>query len=91
MRYLILIKQRSAEGCALWWRENRSGYTTDTAIAGRYSKEEADSITAIRGEDYPVPEDEIGGMLHTRMVVKVDDADNYAVLKGFESIKESKP
>jgi len=32
-----------------------------------------------------VPDHEIGGMLHTRLVVSVEDADNFAVLKGFQS------
>jgi hypothetical protein len=88
-QYLILCKQRSAEGCALWWRPNRSGYTVDVYQAGRYSKEEADSIADIRGEDYPVPEDAVGDVLELRTVVCVEDGDNFATLKAFTGNTEA--
>lgn len=87
--YLILLKQRSAEGFALWWRPSRSGYTTDTAIAGRYSEEEALSIKALRGEDFPVPENALGRSLVTRTVVSVEDYSNFENLKAFQADGDS--
>lgn len=79
MAYLILHAQLQM-GRALWWRPNRAGYTIDVAAAGRYSKEEADSIARIRGQDFPVDENEIGARLKPRSIVDVEDGDNYAEL-----------
>lgn len=36
---------------ALWWRPNRNGYTHCIGDAGLYSKEEADRIVALRGQE----------------------------------------
>ena len=83
MSYLILCKERM-QGFALWWRCDRSGYTIDVAQAGRYSKDEAESIARIRGTDFPVDEAEIGRSLQPRTVVSVEDGDNYHALKRFE-------
>lgn len=89
--YLILHKQRVGD-LALWWRANRSGYTVDLSQAGRYSKEEAQSIAHIRGEDYPVPELMIGNGLKVRPVVSVEDADNFIALKALQNnVSEAKP
>jgi hypothetical protein len=81
-RYLILHKDL-VQGVAVWWRPNRAGYTTDIGAAGRYSKEEADSIAQIRGDDFPVNECEIGKSLTPRLTVNVEDGNNFDVLKAF--------
>lgn len=47
-------------------------------------KAEADLIAGVRGDDFPVPEDDIGTVLRVRRIVTVDD-DNYARLKEYES------
>lgn len=83
-RYLILCKER-ANGIAVWWRPDRRGYTNNVDAAGRYSKEEADSIAGIRGEDFPVPEKDIGETLFARRIVDVSDGDNFEQLKHFEA------
>lgn len=81
-RYLILHKDL-VQGMAVWWRPDRAGYTTDIGAAGRYSKEEADSIARIRGDDFPVDESEIGKRLQPRMTVNVEDGNNCDALKAF--------
>lgn len=80
--YLILCKERT-HGVAMWWRPNRRGYTTDTTIAGRYSKEDALDIAGIRGEDFPVPENALGGALQIRTIVDVEDGANFEKLQAF--------
>lgn len=84
MMYLILNKQRVGD-LALWWRPNRCGYTVNVDTAGRYSKEEAESIARIRGEDWAIPEEVIGPGLRMRRVVSVEDGANFQVLKDFQS------
>lgn len=78
--YLILHRQL-VQGFAIWWRPNRCGYTNNLAHAGRYSKEEAESIARIRGDDFPVAESEIGKSLMPRTVICVEDAENFEQLK----------
>jgi hypothetical protein len=78
--YLILCKERN-NGLALWWRAQRSGYTTNLLEAGRYSKAEADSIYRIRGTDFPVP---VENVLKARRVVCVEDGTNFDALRGYE-------
>lgn len=68
---------------ALWWRPERQGYTTDLQQAGRYSKEEAESIQRIRGLDFPVPESALGTILVPRVVVNVEDGTNLNVLRQY--------
>lgn len=82
MMYLILCKERT-QGIAMWWRPESRRYTTDTTAAGRYSKEEADLIAGIRGEDYPVPEDALGSKLQLRTIVDVADVGNFEALHEF--------
>ena len=89
MMYLILCKERT-HGVAMWWRPNSRGYTTDTELAGRYSKEEALGIAGIRGEDFPVPETAIGTILVTRTIVDVEDAANFVNLQQFADSTEQK-
>jgi hypothetical protein len=81
-QYLILYRQH-ASGYALWWRPNSSGYTVDVAEAGRYSKEEAEAIAGLRGDDLPVPLADIGKRLKVRQVVSHDDGDNHVMLKTY--------
>lgn len=83
MSYLILCKDR-CQGMALWWRADRMGYTTDVAVAGRYSREEAESIARIRGIDVPVDEAEIGRSLKPRTIISLDDEGNGQALLKFE-------
>lgn len=82
MSYLILCRDR-VQGVALWWRSGRSGYTTNVNEAGRYSKDEADSIARLRSQDFPVPEEAIGTVLKPRTIVTTDDAGNGAALRDF--------
>lgn len=90
MSYLILHKDR-AQGLAIWWRAERSGYTTDVSVAGRYTLDEALSIARIRGDDFPVDEEEIGRSLQPRMIISVDDGDNFLMLKQFETQRIGEP
>jgi hypothetical protein len=39
----------------LFWRPESKGYTTDLDKAGRYTKEEAQKIEAVRGTDKALP------------------------------------
>lgn len=82
--YLILHRDRS-QGMAIWWRANRSGYTADVAEAGHYTKEEAEAIATIRGDDFPVPWQDLGTVLKIRRVVNVEDGENFKLLKLYES------
>lgn len=82
MQYLILSDSTS-DGMALWWRPDRCGYTTDLQRAGRYSKEEAESIQRIRGTDFPVPESAIGTILQARLVVNIEDSNNVDELRKY--------
>ena len=41
--------------CVIFWGPNRSGYVTNLDEAGRYTKEEAESIQALRGLEQAVP------------------------------------
>lgn len=82
MSYLILCKQM-VDGMALWWRCDRQGYTVNVAEAGRYSKDEAESIARIRGLDFPVPEEEIGKSIKTRTVVTHEEAGNWEALQAY--------
>ncbi len=50
--YLILnVRDSHNNEQLVWWRENRSGYTTDVNQAGRYSKEDAEGISYREGDD----------------------------------------
>lgn len=42
-----------AQDYSLYWGPNRGGYTSNLARAGRYTREEADSIAKVRGTDIP--------------------------------------
>ena len=89
-QYLIMYKG-DRSGDVLWWRPNRSGYTIDVSQAGRYTKEEAESIADIRGLDFPVPLSDIGTRLKVRQVVCMEDEGNHATLKGYQSDAGDKP
>jgi hypothetical protein len=80
MSYLILCK-KTVNGMALWWACGRAGYTTNVATAGRYDHDEAMQIQGMRGEDFAVPEEEIGRSLMPRTIVDVSDGNNYRVLE----------
>ncbi len=66
-RMLIRNPTRSAEiGMDVWWAPDRSGYTTDIAKAGAYSRDEAVDITrsssASAAEAVPVTKDIVDSM-----------------------------
>jgi hypothetical protein len=42
--YVIECTQGVRGDCTLWWRPNSCGYTTDLREAGRYTREDAESI-----------------------------------------------
>ena len=86
-QYLILYRGQNGAGEALWWRPNRSGYTADLSEAGRYSKEDAESIAGIRGDDFPVPLADIGKRLKVRQVVTVEDGDNFVTLNSYKNTR----
>lgn len=54
----LIVRVPSVVGnCALFWAPDRKGYTCDVDRAGRYSSEEAESITGDkRGVNVMVPE-----------------------------------
>ena len=82
MSYLILHRDRR-DGLAVWWRENRSGYTNNIYEAGRYGFDEAESIRKLRGDDFPVHETKLAA-LRVRLVVSTEDGDNSAELRKLE-------
>ena len=43
--YFIQDTRQVVGNCALWWRHNGCGYTTEIGEAGRYDAQEARSIT----------------------------------------------
>jgi len=45
------------QGCALWWKANNAGYTTDLSGAGRYTREqiEHDPLYYDNDHTWPVP------------------------------------
>lgn len=53
--FVIVDHRKPWTDCALFWRENRSGYTFQLDEAGRYSREEAMAIHVNRKTDIPVP------------------------------------
>jgi hypothetical protein len=83
--YLVLCKER-VNGLALWWRPERSGYTTNLLEAGKYTRADAESIYRIRGTDFPVPETNV---LKVRRVVCVEDGDNFDALRMYEHVRHS--
>jgi hypothetical protein len=88
VKYLILNKRRvggvTVGGVTLWWLPNRTGYTTDIDKAGRYKKEEAEAIASLRGDDFPVPENELGRGLTIRRTVCAEDGFNFSALEDLE-------
>lgn len=40
--YILSLKNSPADGCALWWRPNDAGYTTNLLKAGRYPVEQVE-------------------------------------------------
>jgi len=85
MMYLVLCKER-INGVALWWRAERSGYTTNLTEAGQYTRADAESIYRIRGTDFPVP---VTNALKVRRVVSVEDGDNFDALRMYEHVTPS--
>jgi hypothetical protein len=88
--YLVMYKG-DRSGDVLWWRPKRCGYTIDVAQAGRYTKEEAESIAGIRGLDFPVPLSDIGTRLKVRQVVCMEDEGNSATIKSYQANPRSEP
>lgn len=88
--YLILHRDL-VQGVAVWWRPGRAGYTNDVVAAGRYTKEEAESLARIRGDDFPVDEREIGRSLQPRMTINVEDGNNFEALKAFTNRAPLRP
>lgn len=76
-RYLIACyKHKSLDGMVLWWGPNRCGYFTDLAMAGLYSKDEAERITASEHhEAVAVPETALVGC-RRRIVIDPGDSAN---------------
>jgi len=54
-KYYIQDTRSVVGNCALWWRENGAGYTTQLEDAGVYDEEEAMSIQQSRSTDRAVP------------------------------------
>lgn len=55
---MYYIRDTTAKGdLVLWWRPQRSGYTSVLAQAGLYTEAEARDIHKIRGTDIPYPEE----------------------------------
>lgn len=62
-QFYVLTKAHEAiwpRGVILFWGPNRSGYSTTLELAGRYSKDEAESICKVRPQgseqiDFMVP------------------------------------
>lgn len=52
--FYIVMKSPHGSDYALFWRPNREGYTRVLDRAGRYSKEEAEKICRLRGEEFMV-------------------------------------
>lgn len=48
-KYLLLAAHYSTKGVCVWWNPNRSGYTDNIDTAGRYSREEAESLAYNEG------------------------------------------
>lgn len=90
MQFLIMSKNRSTQGVAMWWLPNGAGYTNDIDAAGKYSAEESarivlDQIVRDRHEiDIRVPVSAIGRLVTTRRVVDLGDANNHAELMAFK-------
>lgn len=53
--FYIVMKSPHGSDYALFWRANREGYTRIVDKAGRYSREEAETICKLRGEEFMVP------------------------------------
>ena len=54
-QYYILTTAHGGHDIALFWGPDSGGYETIIDNAGRYSKEEADRIVKLRGEEYMIP------------------------------------
>lgn len=52
--FYIVMKSPQGSDYALFWRANREGYTRILDEAGRYSREEAERICKLRGEEFMV-------------------------------------
>lgn len=52
--YYILDDRAVVGNCALWWRPNGCGYTTELREAGKYTKSEARAIMKYRSTDKPL-------------------------------------
>lgn len=66
--YLIQDSRGYVGNDVLWWRANKAGYTTSFDEAGRYSKEEAESIAKSRSSDVPWKVSEILPLVGPRKV-----------------------
>ena len=51
--YFIQDTRSYIGNCPLWWGKNSSGYTTNIAQAGRYTREQAIAQMNCRGSDLP--------------------------------------
>ena len=59
VKYVIRDTRGTVGNCALWWREQGRGYTTDFDDAGVFSAEEARSIHRGRRSDVPYKYDDV--------------------------------
>ena len=65
----------------MWWRPDAAGYTNNVDDAGRYSKEDAESLCAgAHGDDVPVDELAAYHDLKARRIVDMGDGGNRALL-----------
>lgn len=51
----FIVMKVSCGNDALFWKPNEAGYTRFLELAGRYSREQAEEICGIRGEEFMVP------------------------------------
>ena len=74
--YFIVLKSPHGSDYAMFWRANHCGYTRRINEAGRYSKDEAERICKLRGEEVMVPCGEIEE--HAVRVVNFETALSFA-------------
>jgi hypothetical protein len=74
MMYLIQDTRTCVGNCASFWRPKSQGYTCNVEEAGRYTKEEAESIT--NSTEHHVMHEESAVLAAIVQHVRVDSNDN---------------
>lgn len=81
-QYYIQDTRQFVGNCIIFWTANKGGYTTKLAEAGKYSKEEAERITANRSSDKAWPCNHIDSIAERTVD---DQRKDYSMALGYQN------